>query len=169
MLFCSLLHIQVCIIMCTFQPTKVSLFTRLNLAQNQTSMASHFQSILLFVVLNILLIQPYNLNPCYAQIISNPIQKVDLTLYYETLCPYCSYFIAHHLVTLFTDDLISMVNLRLVPWGNSLLLPSGYFQCQVLLSRPVWLVVSVDFREMCYSISLMIKLNMYFYKFFNII
>ncbi|CAO2827077.1 unnamed protein product [Amaranthus hypochondriacus] len=95
-------------------------------------MASHFQSILMFmfVVLNLLLIHSYYLNPCYAQIISNPNQNVDLTLYYETLCPYCSYFIAHHLVTLFTNDFISVVNFRLVPWGNSVLLPSGYFQCQ---------------------------------------
>ncbi|KAL9247037.1 hypothetical protein vseg_020508 [Gypsophila vaccaria] len=57
-------------------------------------------------------------------------QKVDLTLYYEALCPYCSYFIAHDLLRLFTDDLISIVNLRLVPWGNAALDSSGFFQCQ---------------------------------------
>lgn len=71
---------------------------------------------------------------CYAQLTDLNQEKVDLTLYYETLCPYCSYFIAHDLVRLFTNDgLISIVNLRLVPWGNAAVQSSGYFQCQVLL------------------------------------
>ncbi|GAB4857371.1 hypothetical protein Ancab_040522 [Ancistrocladus abbreviatus] len=57
-------------------------------------------------------------------------ERVDVTLYYETLCPYCSYFIAHDLIRLFTDQLLPIVNLKLVPWGNAALDPSGNFQCQ---------------------------------------
>ncbi|KAF8116274.1 hypothetical protein N665_0020s0125 [Sinapis alba] len=46
--------------------------------------------------------------------------KVSLGLYYESLCPSCSYFIVNHLTKLFKeDDLISIVDLHLSPWGNS--------------------------------------------------
>jgi hypothetical protein len=40
-------------------------------------------------------------------------------LYYESLCPYCSSFIVNHLAKLFEDDLISIVDLHLSPWGNT--------------------------------------------------
>lgn len=95
-------------------------------------MASHgyHQSLLFFLLLlHIFLFQHYP-SSCYAQISDPNDQKVDLTLYYETLCPYCSYFIAHDMVRLFTSGLISIVNLRLVPWGNAIVESSGYFQCQ---------------------------------------
>ncbi|KAJ4915246.1 Thioredoxin superfamily protein [Raphanus sativus] len=46
-------------------------------------------------------------------------QKVSLGLYYESLCPYCSSFIVNHLTKLFEDDLISIVDLHLSPWGNT--------------------------------------------------
>ncbi|KAL2901999.1 Gamma-interferon-responsive lysosomal thiol protein [Bienertia sinuspersici] len=86
----------------------------------------HHQTFLLvFLILHTILFQYYYISPCNAQN-----EKVDLTLYYETLCPYCSYFVAHNLVSLFTNDLISIVNLRLVPWGNAAVQSSGYFQCQ---------------------------------------
>ena len=45
--------------------------------------------------------------------------KVSLGLYYESLCPYCSSFIVNHLTKLFEDDLISIVDLHLSPWGNT--------------------------------------------------
>ncbi|KAJ0244884.1 hypothetical protein HA466_0184090 [Hirschfeldia incana] len=45
--------------------------------------------------------------------------KVSLGLYYESLCPYCSSFIVNHLTKLFEEDLISIVDLHLSPWGNS--------------------------------------------------
>ncbi|KAK9715986.1 hypothetical protein RND81_06G203900 [Saponaria officinalis] len=66
---------------------------------------------------------------CSSSSCSNA-QKVKLTLYYEALCPFCSYFIAHDLPNLFTDGLISVVDLRLVPWGNAAFDSSGSFQCQ---------------------------------------
>ncbi|XP_021769664.1 gamma-interferon-inducible lysosomal thiol reductase-like [Chenopodium quinoa] len=89
----------------------------------------YHQTFLLFFLLHTFFFQ-YNSCSCYAQISELNDQKVDLTLYYETLCPYCSYFIAHDLVNLFSNGLISIVNLRLVPWGNAAVEPSGYFQCQ---------------------------------------
>ncbi|ESQ36200.1 hypothetical protein EUTSA_v10008497mg [Eutrema salsugineum] len=63
--------------------------------------------------------------------------KVSLGLYYESLCPYCSSFIVNHLAKLFEDDLISIVDLHLSPWGNTKLRPDnvtvvcqhGAFEC----------------------------------------
>ncbi|KAK3227380.1 hypothetical protein Dsin_007242 [Dipteronia sinensis] len=45
--------------------------------------------------------------------------KVDLVLYYETLCPACADFITTDLVKIFQTDLYTIVNFRLVPWGNA--------------------------------------------------
>ncbi|TXG58846.1 hypothetical protein EZV62_016675 [Acer yangbiense] len=45
--------------------------------------------------------------------------KVDLVLYYETLCPACADFITTDLVKVFQTDLNTIVNLRLIPWGNA--------------------------------------------------
>ncbi|KAB5520058.1 hypothetical protein DKX38_024377 [Salix brachista] len=57
-------------------------------------------------------------------------QNVTLSLYYETLCPYCADFIVNHLVKVFDKGLISIVNLRLIPWGNAFINPDGSFVCQ---------------------------------------
>ncbi|KAL5550757.1 hypothetical protein UlMin_000933 [Ulmus minor] len=46
-------------------------------------------------------------------------ENVTVSLYYETLCPYCADFIVNHLAKIFQNGLISIVNLRLVPWGNA--------------------------------------------------
>ncbi|KAL5742476.1 hypothetical protein ACOSP7_029208 [Xanthoceras sorbifolium] len=46
-------------------------------------------------------------------------EKVDLFLYYESLCPGCATFISEYLVKDFENGLIDIVNLRLVPWGNA--------------------------------------------------
>lgn len=58
-------------------------------------------------------------------------QKVKLTLYYETLCPYCARFIVNELVKLYQNGLISIVDLRLVPWGNANMDFTRSFICQV--------------------------------------
>ncbi|KAI5325966.1 hypothetical protein L3X38_035040 [Prunus dulcis] len=60
----------------------------------------------------------------------NASEKVSVALYYETLCPYCADFIVNHLVKLFQNGLISIINLRLVPWGNAWLNSDGSFSCQ---------------------------------------
>ncbi|KAK7382452.1 hypothetical protein VNO80_01305 [Phaseolus coccineus] len=59
-----------------------------------------------------------------------PNDKVTVSLYYESLCPYCADFIVNHLVRLFQTDLISIVNLRLVPWGNAWIAPNASIICQ---------------------------------------
>ncbi|KAH1039981.1 hypothetical protein J1N35_041724 [Gossypium stocksii] len=46
-------------------------------------------------------------------------KKVHLSLYYESLCPYCRNFIVSQLVKVFNTDLLNIINLRLVPWGNA--------------------------------------------------
>ncbi|XP_073289222.1 gamma-interferon-responsive lysosomal thiol protein-like isoform X1 [Primulina huaijiensis] len=56
--------------------------------------------------------------------------KVNLSVYYESLCPFCANFIVNHLVKVFQTDLISIVNLRLVPWGNTQISPNNSWICQ---------------------------------------
>ncbi|KAK1562862.1 hypothetical protein Q3G72_018215 [Acer saccharum] len=55
--------------------------------------------------------------------------KVDLVLYYETLCPACADFITTDLVKIFQTDLNTIVNFRLVPWGNAKVI-NGTIVCQ---------------------------------------
>ncbi|KAL2557936.1 Thioredoxin superfamily protein [Forsythia ovata] len=57
-------------------------------------------------------------------------EKVNLSLYYESLCPFCANFIVNQLVKVFKTDLISIVNLRLVPWGNTQISPNNTWICQ---------------------------------------
>ena len=59
--------------------------------------------------------------------------KVNLSLYYGTLCPVSKEFIVNDLVKVFKEDLISIVNLRLVPWGNAHIVvePNKTIICQV--------------------------------------
>ncbi|XP_031399019.1 gamma-interferon-responsive lysosomal thiol protein-like isoform X2 [Punica granatum] len=46
--------------------------------------------------------------------------KVNLALYYESLCPYSAGFITNDLVkAVQTPDIERVINLRLVPWGNA--------------------------------------------------
>ncbi|KAK6927133.1 Gamma interferon inducible lysosomal thiol reductase GILT [Dillenia turbinata] len=45
--------------------------------------------------------------------------KVSLGLYYESLCPYSANFIINYLVKIFEDDLLSIIDLNLVPYGNA--------------------------------------------------
>ncbi|XP_020597854.1 gamma-interferon-inducible lysosomal thiol reductase-like isoform X3 [Phalaenopsis equestris] len=57
-------------------------------------------------------------------------QKVSLALYYEALCPFCSRFIVLSLSKIFSDGLISIVDLRLVPYGNAVIGPNSTIICQ---------------------------------------
>ncbi|XP_075636230.1 gamma-interferon-responsive lysosomal thiol protein [Castanea sativa] len=57
-------------------------------------------------------------------------QKVSVGLYYESLCPYSANFIINYLDKLFETDLISIVDLKLVPWGNAKLRGNNTFDCQ---------------------------------------
>lgn len=62
--------------------------------------------------------------------------KVELGLYYESLCPYSANFIVNYLVKVFEDDdLLSIVDLHLYPWGNARIRngTKATFDCQVPL------------------------------------
>ncbi|KAL0333172.1 UNVERIFIED_CONTAM: GILT-like protein F37H8.5 [Sesamum angustifolium] len=56
--------------------------------------------------------------------------RVNLSVYYESLCPYCANFIVNHLVNIFHTDLLNIVNLRLVPWGNTRIGSNDSWICQ---------------------------------------
>ncbi|KAK9920360.1 hypothetical protein M0R45_028915 [Rubus argutus] len=59
-------------------------------------------------------------------------QKVNLSLYYETLCPSCANFIVNELANkVFEEDFLSIINLRLVPYGNAQVQqPNNTIVCQ---------------------------------------
>lgn len=61
---------------------------------------------------------------------SNYDKKVTMSIYYESLCPFCADFIVNDLVRLFQTGLNSIVDLRMVPWGNAGIKPDGSFDCQ---------------------------------------
>ncbi|WOH08083.1 hypothetical protein DCAR_0727520 [Daucus carota subsp. sativus] len=56
--------------------------------------------------------------------------KVNVSLYYESLCPFCGNFIVNQLRKVFETDLISIVNLRLIPWGNAHRVNNSSWTCQ---------------------------------------
>ncbi|KAL9428714.1 hypothetical protein AB3S75_030661 [Citrus x aurantiifolia] len=57
--------------------------------------------------------------------------NVNLSLYYETLCPGCAEFISEGLGKVFEKGLISIVNIRLIPWGNAEIVePNKTVDCQ---------------------------------------
>ncbi|KAJ4725519.1 gamma-interferon-inducible lysosomal thiol reductase-like [Melia azedarach] len=58
-------------------------------------------------------------------------KKVELSLYYESLCPYSANFIINYLAKIFEDEeLLSIVDLHLSPWGNAKLRGNTTFDCQ---------------------------------------
>ncbi|KAM5560508.1 gamma-interferon-responsive lysosomal thiol protein-like [Rosa sericea] len=58
-------------------------------------------------------------------------QKVDLTIYYDTLSPYCEEFIVYELPKAFELELMHIINLRLVPYGNAYIQePNNTISCQ---------------------------------------
>ncbi|XP_020266657.1 GILT-like protein F37H8.5, partial [Asparagus officinalis] len=56
--------------------------------------------------------------------------KVTLSLYYETLCPYCSNFMVNYLPKIFEKGLSSIVDIELVPYGNARVGSNGSIACQ---------------------------------------
>ena len=61
-------------------------------------------------------------------------QKVKLSLYYESLCPYSQKFINDDLVKLFESDLHRITDLKLVPFGNGKVSDNLTVTCQVLFN-----------------------------------
>lgn len=60
-------------------------------------------------------------------------EKVELSLYYEALCPYCENFILNYLYKIFDNGLIAIVDLKLSPYGNAKIDSNGTIVCQVCL------------------------------------
>ncbi|KDP20259.1 hypothetical protein JCGZ_08854 [Jatropha curcas] len=57
-------------------------------------------------------------------------KKVALSLYYETLCPYCRNFIVVDLAKVVKTDLMSILDLKLIPWGNAIRQSNNTIICQ---------------------------------------
>lgn len=57
--------------------------------------------------------------------------KVDVALYYESLCPYSARFVVKHLARVFKDGLLDAVDITLVPYGNARVGKDGAISCQV--------------------------------------
>lgn len=60
-------------------------------------------------------------------------EKVSLDVYYESLCPDSVKFIVDNLIELFEGDLLPIVDLRFVPYGNARLDRNSSITCQVCL------------------------------------
>ncbi|KAL5580668.1 hypothetical protein UlMin_013110 [Ulmus minor] len=69
---------------------------------------------------------------CSSSSISNSHKsdRVSLELYYETLCPFCADLIVNDLAKLFKSDVISIVDLKLVPYGNARVKSNNSITCQ---------------------------------------
>ncbi|XP_050383375.1 gamma-interferon-responsive lysosomal thiol protein-like [Argentina anserina] len=84
-------------------------------------------------------------------------KKVNLTLYYESLNPDAALFLVKDLKGVFDNNLIDIVNLRLVPWGkartnlsnNAILCQNGPDECYLntiqACAIDVWRVVDKHF------------------------
>ncbi|KAK7390326.1 hypothetical protein VNO78_25629 [Psophocarpus tetragonolobus] len=59
----------------------------------------------------------------------NSYQKVNLSVYYDSLCQSCAKFIIQDLRNIFDSNLISIVNLQLVPWAKAYLINNS-ISCQ---------------------------------------
>ncbi|KAL1558532.1 gamma-interferon-responsive lysosomal thiol protein-like [Salvia divinorum] len=70
------------------------------------------------------------ISPFAATAAVNGGDKVALELYYETLCPYCSNLIVNYLYKIFESDLISITDLKLIPYGNAKIKSNGTIVCQ---------------------------------------
>ncbi|MCL7022389.1 hypothetical protein MKW94_004124 [Papaver nudicaule] len=56
--------------------------------------------------------------------------KVNLSLYYETLCPGCSDFMVNYLPKIFENGLIDIIDLKLIPYGNAKISADKVLTCQ---------------------------------------
>ncbi|KAF4348539.1 hypothetical protein G4B88_020571 [Cannabis sativa] len=75
-------------------------------------------------------LQPTSILASKARVLPSNSEKVSLGLYYESLCPYSANFIVNYLVKIFEDDLLSIVDLKLFPWGNAKIRGNSTVVCQ---------------------------------------
>ncbi|XP_002965810.2 gamma-interferon-inducible lysosomal thiol reductase [Selaginella moellendorffii] len=57
-------------------------------------------------------------------------EKVSVELYTESLCPFCANFVVNYLSKFFTNGLIEIVDLKIIPYGNARMDSSGHITCQ---------------------------------------
>ncbi|RDX68810.1 Gamma-interferon-inducible lysosomal thiol reductase, partial [Mucuna pruriens] len=62
---------------------------------------------------------PSGLHADSAEVTPLASQKVNLSVYYASLCQPCATFIVKNLEGIFNNDLINIINLQLVPWANA--------------------------------------------------
>ncbi|KAJ1416261.1 Gamma interferon inducible lysosomal thiol reductase GILT [Sesbania bispinosa] len=75
------------------------------------------------------------MNPSHSSELNYANDKVDVSLYYETLCPDSENFIVNELGNLFKSELMSIINLHLVPYGNARITDKGIVECQAGLLK----------------------------------
>ncbi|XP_076925181.1 gamma-interferon-responsive lysosomal thiol protein-like [Bidens hawaiensis] len=57
-------------------------------------------------------------------------EKVQVTVYYESLCPYCENFIVNYLIDVFTEGIDAIADVKLYPYGNAKVNSNGNITCQ---------------------------------------
>jgi len=61
----------------------------------------------------------------------NNFPKVQLEVYYEALCPYCQQFFSTNMADIMSKpDILSIINLKMVPYGNTQVDAAGVYHCQ---------------------------------------
>ncbi|KAF4387511.1 hypothetical protein F8388_011659 [Cannabis sativa] len=98
-------------------------------------------------------LQPTSILASKARVLPSNSEKVSLGLYYESLCPYSANFIVNYLVKIFEDDLLSIVDLKLFPWGNAKIRGNSTVVCQLGYRNLQRLVVSP--LLLCFSMTIL--------------
>ncbi|XP_071717996.1 gamma-interferon-responsive lysosomal thiol protein-like [Rutidosis leptorrhynchoides] len=88
-----------------------------------------FRSYVLVLLLIVFLGSKFSLS-FSGSLLSLNEEKVRLTLYYEALCPGCEDFVVNDMYKIFENGLISIVDLKLSPYGNANIGPNGTIICQ---------------------------------------
>ncbi|KAD3338481.1 hypothetical protein E3N88_34002 [Mikania micrantha] len=57
-------------------------------------------------------------------------EKVQVEVYYESLCPYCENFIVNYLIDVFTEKIDAIADVKLYPYGNAKVNSNGNITCQ---------------------------------------
>jgi len=68
------------------------------------------------------------------KLVTGESDKVELNLYYESLCPGCQSFIVDELVKVFDSDLDTITDVKLVPFGYAKVSNNLTVICQVLFN-----------------------------------
>ncbi|KAF5821709.1 putative gamma interferon inducible lysosomal thiol reductase GILT [Helianthus annuus] len=57
-------------------------------------------------------------------------EKVQVKVYYESLCPYCENFIVNYLIDVFSEGIDAIADVHLFPYGNAKVNSNGNITCQ---------------------------------------